>query len=153
MRYGKLYAIIAMVGIIVGGYWVINRQANRINLLIEKNKELTIALEEQKSINTNYQARIMRLNQLDIQYTQELANAKNEISRLRDISERHPERVYIKAECPKVTTTPATSLAYATTARPTDTAIRNYWLLRERIAESEQMIKGLQSYIEAECLY
>ncbi|MEQ5209124.1 hypothetical protein [Proteus sp. fly-1067] len=62
MRYGKLYAIIAMVGIIVGGYWVINRQANRINLLIEKNKELTIALEEQKSINTNYQARIMRLN-------------------------------------------------------------------------------------------
>ncbi len=62
MRYGKLYAIIAMVGIIVGGYWVINRQANRIHLLIEKNKELTIALEEQKSINTNYQARIMRLN-------------------------------------------------------------------------------------------
>ncbi|WP_375710494.1 hypothetical protein [Proteus vulgaris] len=31
--------------------------------------------------------------------------------------------------------------------------MRNYWLLRERIAESEQMIKGLQSYIEAECLY
>ncbi|ENT8827790.1 lysis protein [Proteus mirabilis] len=152
MKYGKLYAVLAMVSIIVGGYWVINRQANRINLLIEKNKELTIALEEQKSINTDYQARIMRLNQLDIQYTQELANAKNEISRLRDISERHPERVYIKAECPKSKTTPATSLAYATTARPTDTAIRNYWLLRERIAESEQMIKGLQNYIRVECV-
>uniref|UniRef100_UPI00288A38A9 lysis protein n=1 Tax=Proteus columbae TaxID=1987580 RepID=UPI00288A38A9 len=147
MRYGKLYAVIAMVGIIVGGYWVINRQANRINSLIDTNKKLTVALEEQKSINTDYQARIMRLNQLDIQYTQELANAKNEISRLRDISERHPERVYIKAECPKSKTTPATSLAYATTARPTDTAIRNYWLLRERITESEQMIKGLQDYI------
>lgn len=82
-----------------------------------------MALEEQKSINTDYQARIMRLNQLDIQYMQELANAKNEISRLRDISERHPERVYIKAECPKSKTTPATSLAYASTARPTDIAI------------------------------
>ncbi|MER1938633.1 lysis protein [Proteus terrae] len=151
MKYGKLYAVIAMVGIIVGSYWVINWQANRINLLIEKNKELTIALEEQKSINTDYQARITRLNQLDIQYTQELANAKNEISRLRDISERHPKRVYIKAECPKSKTTPATSLASATTARPTDTAIRNYWLLRERIAESEQMIKGLQDYIRVEC--
>lgn len=111
-----------------------------------------MALEEQKSINTDYQARIMRLNQLDIQYTQELANAKNEISRLRDISEHHPERVYIKAECPKSKTTPATSLAYATTARPTDTAIRNYWLLRERIAESEQMIKGLQDYIRVACV-
>ncbi|HCK1905633.1 TPA: lysis protein [Proteus mirabilis] len=152
MKYGKLYAVIAMVSIIVGSYWVINWQANRINLLIEKNKELTIALEEQKSINTDYQARIMRLNQLDIQYTQELANAKNEISRLRDISERHPERVYIKAECPKVKTTPSTSLASATTARPTDTAIRNYWLLRERIAESELMIKGLQDYIRVECV-
>ena len=152
MKYRKLYVVIVMVGIIVGGYWVINRQANRINLLIEKNKELTIALEEQKSINTDYQARIMRLNQLDIQYTQELANAKNEISRLRDISEHHPERVYIKAECPRVTTTSSTSLAHATTARPTDTAIRNYWLLRERIAESEQVILGLQDYIRTECV-
>ena len=152
MIYGKFYAVIAMVGIIVGSYWVINWQANRINSLTDTNKKLTVTLEEQKSINTDYQARIMRLNQLDIQYTQELANAKNEISRLRDISERHPERVYIKAECPKSKTTPSTSLAYATTARPTDTAIRNYWLLRERIAESEQMIKGLQYYIKIECL-
>ncbi|WP_109850113.1 lysis protein [Proteus sp. CA142267] len=152
MKYGKLYAVIAMVGIIVGSYWVINWQANRINSLTDINKKLAVALEEQKSINTDYQARIMRLNQLDIQYTQELANAKNEISRLRDISERHPERVYIKAECPKSKTTPSTSLAYATTARPTDTAIRNYWLLRERIAESEQMIKGLQNYIRVECV-
>ncbi|HEH1421573.1 lysis protein [Proteus mirabilis] len=136
----------------MGGYWVINWQANRINLLVETNKELTEALEEQKSINTDYQARIMRLNQLDIQYTQELANAKNEISRLRDISERHPERVYIKAECPKSKTTSATSLAYATTARPTDTAIRNYWLLRERIAESDRIIRGLQDYVRQECI-
>ena len=152
MKYGKLYAVIAMVGIIVGGYWGINRQANRINSLIDTNKKLTVALEEQKSINTDYQARIMRLNQLDIQYTQELANAKNEISRLRDISERHPERVYIKAECPKSKTTSATSLAYATTARPTDTAIRNYWLLRERIAESDRIIRGLQDYVRQECI-
>ena len=136
----------------MGSYWVINWQANRINSLTDTNKKLTVALEEQKSITTDYQARIMRLNQLDIQYTQELANAKNEISRLRDISERHPERVYIKAECPKSKTTSATRLAYATTARPTDTAIRNYWLLRERIAESEQMIKGLQNYIKMECV-
>lgn len=40
----------------------------------------------------------------------------------------------------------------ATTARPTDTALRNYWLLRERIAESEQMILGLQDYIRVECV-
>ncbi|HHJ1242579.1 TPA: lysis protein [Proteus mirabilis] len=152
MKYGKLYAVITMVGIIVGGYWVVNWQANRINSLTDINKKLAVALEEQKSINTDYQARIMRLNQLDIQYTQELANAKNEISRLRDISERNPERVYIRASCPKDETNSTSGMDDATTARPTDSAVRNYWLLRERIAESEQMIKGLQDYIKQECM-
>ena len=32
----------------------------------------------------------------------------------------------------------------ATRARPTDAAIRNYWILRERIAQSESIILGLQ---------
>ncbi|HHR6509404.1 TPA: hypothetical protein ACS789_004103 [Providencia alcalifaciens] len=30
--------------------------------------------------------------------------------------------------------------------------MRNYWLLRQRIAESKQMILGLQDYIRTECL-
>ncbi len=127
-------------------------QAGKIDELKESNQSLTEQLSQQVEINKDYQSRITRLNQLDIRHSQELASAKNEISRLRDISERNPERVYIKAECPKISTNSTASLANATTARPTDTAIRNYWLLRERIAESEQMIKGLQDYIKQECL-
>ena len=152
MKYWKFYIVVVIVGIVAGGCALINAQAKRINTLTENNKELTTALEEQKDINTDYQVRIERLNQLDTRRTQELVNAKNEISRLRDISERNPKRVYIKAECPKSATTSTSGVANATTARPTDTAIRNYWLLRERIAESEQMIKGLQDYIKQECM-
>ncbi|MGN6026701.1 lysis protein [Proteus mirabilis] len=152
MKHWKLYIVVVMVGIVAGGCALINAQAKRINTLTENNKELTTALEELKDINTDYQVRIERLNQLDTRHTQELVNAKNEISRLRDISERNPDRVYIKAECPESTTTSTASMDDATTARPTDTAIRNYWLLRERIAESEQMIKGLQNYLRAECI-
>ncbi len=152
MKYWIFYIVVVIVGIVAGGCALINAQAKRINTLTENNKELTTALKEQKDINTDYQARIERLNQLDTRHTQELVNAKNEISRLRDISERNPERVYIKAECPKSTSNPTTSMDDAITARPTDTAIRNYWLLRERIAESEQMIKGLQDYIKQECM-
>ncbi|EMA3641105.1 lysis protein [Providencia stuartii] len=33
-----------------------------------------------------------------------------------------------------------------------DSAIRNYWLLRERIAELERMIKGLQDHTRTKCL-
>ncbi|MEX9624273.1 lysis protein [Proteus mirabilis] len=152
MKHWKLYIVVVMVGIVAGGCALINAQAKRINTLTENNKELTTALEEQKDINIDYQARIERLNQLDTRHTQELVNAKNEISRLRDISERNPKRVYIKAECPKSISNSTTGMDDATTARPTDSAIRNYWLLRERIAESEQMIKGLQDYIREECV-
>ncbi|WP_163826637.1 lysis protein [Proteus vulgaris] len=153
MKHWKLYIVIVMVGIVAGGCVLINTQAKRINILTENNKELTTTLEEQKAINTDYKERIERLNQLDTRHTQELVNAKNEISRLRDISERNPERVYIKAECPKSTSNSTTSMDDATTARPTDTAIRNYWLLRERIAQSEQIIKGLQDYVRQECVH
>ncbi|MGC2868916.1 lysis protein [Proteus vulgaris] len=153
MKHWKLYIVIVIVGIIAGGCVLINAQAKRINTLTENHKKLTAMLEEQKIINADYQVRIERLNQLDTRHTQELVNAKNEISRLRDISERNPERVYIKAECPKSTSNPTTSMDDATTARPTDTAIRNYWLLRERISQSEQVILGLQDYIRAECVH
>ncbi|HBO22805.1 MAG TPA: hypothetical protein DD649_07960 [Providencia sp.] len=57
-----------------------------------------------------------------------------------------------KASCKKAEGTIATGLDDGTTARPTDSAVGNYWLLRTRIAESKQMIKGLQSYINTECL-
>ncbi|ENZ1184358.1 lysis protein [Proteus mirabilis] len=143
---------IVSVGVILAMIITIEWQSGRIDKLKDSNAELTTQLSQQVEINKDYQARITRLNQLDIKYTQELASAKNEIDRLRVSAERNPDRVYIKAECPKSTTTSTTSMDDATTARPTDTAIRNYWLLRERIAESEQMILGLQDYIRQECL-
>ncbi|EOY8497914.1 lysis protein [Providencia stuartii] len=126
-------------------------QHERIGELNTKNAELLVELTEQVKINEDYQERIQSLHQLDTKHTQELANAKIEIDKLRVAAERNPERVYIKASCKKAEGTTATGLDDAITARPTDSAIRNYWLLRERIAESEQMIKGLQEYVKKEC--
>ncbi|HIE5766524.1 TPA: lysis protein [Proteus mirabilis] len=120
--------------------------------LSKENKLLTEQLSQQVEINNKYQSRIDKLNELDIKHTTELNNAKAEIDQLRDISERNPERVYIKAECSKSTSNSPSAMDDATTARPTDAAIRNYWLLRERIAQSEQVILGLQDYIRAECV-
>ncbi|MBG2804172.1 lysis protein [Proteus mirabilis] len=152
MKYGKLYAVIVVVGITVGGYWVINRQANRINLLIEKNKELTIALEEQKSINADYQVRIERLNQLDTRHTQELVNAKNEINTLRDAVNSGDKRVYVKAECPAVTKNSTESGINEATARLNKAVEQDYLRLREMIVENEQQTLYLQDYIRTECL-
>ncbi|EQC1409786.1 lysis protein [Providencia rettgeri] len=131
--------------------WGMWKQHERIGELNTKNAELLVDLTEQVKINEDYEKRIDSLHKLDTKHTQELTNAKAEINKLRIATERNPERVYIKASCKKAEGTTATGLDDAITARPTDSAIRNYWLLRERIAESEQMIKGLQGYIRFEC--
>ncbi|WP_233445788.1 lysis protein [Providencia stuartii] len=132
--------------------WGMWKQYERISELNTKNAELLVELTEQVKINEDYQERIQSLHQLDTKHTTELTNAKAEIDKLRIAAERNPERVYIKANCKKAESTTATGLDDAITARPTESAIRNYWLLRERIAESEQMIFGLQDYIRMECL-
>ncbi|WP_420029706.1 lysis protein [Moellerella wisconsensis] len=109
-------------------------------------------LSEQVAITTDYEKRVNSLHELDTKHTTELTNAKAEIDQLRIAAERNPERVYIRASCPKNEANSTASLDDGATARPTDTAIGNYWLLRQRIAESKQMILGLQDYIRTECL-
>ncbi|AYA40385.1 lysis protein [Xenorhabdus nematophila] len=97
------------------------------------------------------QERIKHFAELDTKYIQELANAMTEISKLRNAANAHPERMYIQARCPVPKTTPSSGMDDAATARPTDAAIRNYWLLRERIATAEQIILGLQEYVRTQC--
>ncbi|BBV03784.1 lysis protein [Providencia rettgeri] len=146
----KVRALLFIAGwVAIWGMW---KQHERIGELNTKNAELLVELTEQVKINEDYEKRIDSLHKLDTKHTQELANAKIEIDKLRIAAERNPERVYIKASCKKVESATPSGMDDAVTARPTDSAIRNYWLLRERIAESEQIILGLQDYIRTECL-
>ncbi|NBM84664.1 lysis protein, partial [Proteus sp. G2661] len=75
----------------------------KVGELSKENQSLTEQLSQQVKINKDYQARITRLNQLDIRHSQELASAKNEIDTLRDAVSSGNKRVYVKAECPAVT--------------------------------------------------
>ncbi|EJD6540382.1 lysis protein [Providencia rettgeri] len=131
--------------------WGMWKQHERIGELNTKNAELLVELAEQVKINEDYQERVQALHKLDTKHIQELTNANAEIDKLRIAAERNPERVYIRASCPKVETNSTSRVDDGTTARPTDSAIRNYWLLRERIAQSEQIIKGLQDYVTLGC--
>ncbi|WP_432807551.1 lysis protein [Providencia alcalifaciens] len=143
-------ALFIAAWVAIWGMW---KQHERIGELNTKNAALLVELTEQVKINEDYQERVQSLHQLDTKHIQELANAKSEIDKLRIAAERNPERVYIKASCKKAESVTTSSVDDATTARPTNSAIRNYWLLRERITESEQMIKGLQEYIDYVCRY
>ena len=127
-------------------------QAGKIDELKESNQSLTEQLSQQVKINKDYQARITRLNQLDIKYTQELASAKNEINTLRDAVNSGNKRVYVKAECPAVTKNSTESGSDEATARLNKAVEQDYLRLREMIVENEQQTLYLQNYINTECL-
>lgn len=127
-------------------------QAGKIDELKESNQSLTEQLSQQININKDYQARITRLNQLDIKYTQELASAKNEIDTLRDAVNSGNKRVYVKAECPTVTKNSTESGSNETSARLNKAVEQDYLRLREMIVENEQQTLYLQNYIKTECL-
>ncbi|MCB4843277.1 lysis protein, partial [Providencia rettgeri] len=147
----KLGETIVSVGIILAMTLCVAWQGNRIDKLKISNAELTNQLSQQVEINKDYEKRINSLHELDTKHTTELTNAKAEIDQLRIAAERNPERVYIRASCPKGETNSTSSVDDGTAARPTDSAVRNYWLLRNRIAELTRMVLGLQDYIRMEC--
>lgn len=120
--------------------------------LSKENKSLTKQLSQQVEINKDYQARITRLNQLDIRHSQELASAKNEINTLRDAVNSGSKRVYVKAECPAATKNSTESGSDETTARLNKAVEQDYLRLREMIVENEQQTLYLQNYINTECL-
>ncbi|HEK0642770.1 TPA: lysis protein [Proteus mirabilis] len=143
---------IVSVGVILAMIITIGWQSGRIDKLKDSNAELTTQLSQQVEINKDYQARITRLNQLDIKYTQELASAKNEIVTLRDAVNSGNKRVYIKAECPTVTKNSTESGSDEATARLNKAVEQDYLRLREMIVENEQQTLYLQNYIKTECL-
>lgn len=112
----------------------------------------TSQLSQQVDINKDYQARITRLNQLDIRHSQELASEKNEINTLRDAVSSGSKRVYVKAECPAVTKNSTESGSNETSARLNKAVEQDYLRLREMIVENEQQTLYLQDYIKTECL-
>lgn len=141
-----LIAVIAILGLI--GWFAMDKASN----LKKENKTLTFQLSQQVEINKDYQARITRLNQLDIKYTQELASAKNEINTLRDAVNSGSKRVYVKAECPAVTKNSTESGSNEISARLNKAVEQDYLRLREMIVENEQQTLYLQNYINTECL-
>ncbi|MEQ5566318.1 lysis protein [Providencia rettgeri] len=142
-------ALIVILASMVGVIYFLSDSINSKN---EKIKQLNNDLSMQVAITIDYEKRINSLHELDTKHTTELTNAKAEIDQLRIAAERNPERVYIRASCPKGEVNSTSGLDDEAAARPTDSAIGNYWLLRQRIAESKQMILGLQDYIRTECL-
>ncbi|QHM71295.1 lysis protein [Mixta intestinalis] len=110
-------------------------------------------LAQANSTISDMQRRQRAVTELDARYTQDLADAKNTIERLRNDVAAGRKRLRVAATCSAVpATATATGMDDAASARPTDAAERDYFTLRERIETAAVQIAGLQQYIREQCL-
>jgi len=100
---------------------------------------------------TDMQTRQRDVAALDAKYTGELADAKETIDQLeRDVAAGR-KRLRLNAECPANGTASPGSLGDVTGPRLTESAQRDYFTLRERIATVTKQVGYLQDYIKTQC--
>ncbi|EPR6902851.1 lysis protein [Escherichia coli] len=152
----RVTAIISalVICIIVCLSWAVNHyRDNAITYKAQRDKnarELKLA----NSTITDMQVRQRDIAALDAKYTKELADAKAENDALRDDVAAGRRRLHIKAVCPdKHKTTAASGVDDASSPRLTDTAQRDYFVLRERIETITNQLNGLQEYVRSQCSY
>ncbi len=144
----RVTAIISVlvICIIVCLSWAVNHY--RDNAIAYKDQR-----DKATSIIADMQKRQRDVAELDARYTKELADANATIESLRADVSAGRKWLHVKAVCPdKHKTTAASGVDDASSPRLTDTAQRDYFVLRDRIAINDKMIRGLQEYIRTQCI-
>ncbi|AXO85113.1 TPA: lysis protein [Escherichia coli] len=152
----RLTAIISalLICIIVCLSWAVNHyRDNAITYKAQRDKNA----RELKLANvaiTDMQKRQRDVAELDARYTKELADANATIESLRADVSAGRKWLHVKAVCPdKHKTTAASGVDDASSPRLTDTAQRDYFVLRERIETITNQLNGLQEYVRSQCSY
>ena len=152
----RVTAIISalVICIIVCLSWAVNHyRDNAITYKAQRDKNVR-ELKLANAAITDMQMRQRDVAALDAKYTKELADAKAENDALRDDVAAGRRRLHIKAVCPdKHKTTAASGVDDASSPRLTDTAQRDYFVLRERIETITNQLNGLQEYVRSQCSY
>ncbi|HDS3821628.1 TPA: lysis protein [Klebsiella aerogenes] len=114
--------------------------------------EKTQALELANATIKDMQTRQRDVAALDAKYTGELADAKATIDQLeRDVASGK-RRLQLNAKCTANGAASTGGLGDASGPRLTDSAGRDYFTLRERIATVTKQVGYLQNYIKEQCL-
>ena len=141
----RVTAIISVlvICIIVCLSWAVNHyRDNAITYKKQRDKAASIIADMQK--------RQSNVAELDARYTKELADANATIESLRADVSAGRKWLHVKAVHK---TTAASGVDDASSPRLTDTAQRDYFVLRERIETITNQLHGLQEYVRSQCSY
>lgn len=146
---GKALLVAALIGVLA--FFVNHYRDNAITYKDQRDKA-TEQLILAKSTIKDMQTRQRDVAALDVKYTGELADAKATIDQLeRDVASGK-RRLQLNARCPANGATGPGGMGDASGPRPTDSAVRNYFTLRERISTITGQVSYLQDYIKTQCL-
>ena len=121
-------------------------------------RDNAIAYKEQRdkaaSTIADMQKRQRDVAELDARYTKELSDANATIESLRADVFAGRKWLRVKAVCQDMhKTTAASGVDDGASPRLTDTAQRDYFVLRERIETVTNQLNGLQEYVRSQCSY
>lgn len=114
--------------------------------------EQTQALNLAKATITDMTTRQRDVAALDAKYTRELADAKKQLDDLQRCVSSGKCGLHVNARCSANGATSTGSLGDASSPRLTESAERDYFTLRERIAIVTKQVGYLQEYINTQCL-
>ena len=142
--YSALSAILFLSGWTINGWrW----ESKVADIRLEASESALQAAIAARDRQRTAQAKI---SALDAQKTKELNRAKSEINRMRESVANGTGWLSLNANCPKLPgLTIDTGLGDGTAPRLTDSAERDYWLLRERAATCVKQVEVLQGAIRA----
>lgn len=142
-RYWLQLLVLALIGVLA---FFVNHYRDNATEYKRQRDEKTQALNLANATITDMTTRQRDVAAIDAKYTQDLADAQENINQLeRDVANGR-KRLQLNANC-KNNATGTTGMDDAATAELTPDARQNYFHLREKLVTAEKQILGLQEYI------
>ncbi|WP_163280254.1 lysis protein [Enterobacter cloacae] len=150
----RLTTIICAVFICLLGSmaWAVNHYRDNAIAYKDQRDKATEKLSLANSTIKDMQTRQRDVAALDAKYTKELADAKAENDALQRCVSTGRCGLHVNARCSANGATSTGGMGDASGPRLTESAERDYFTLRERIATVTKQVGYLQDYIREQCL-
>lgn len=148
-RYWLQLLVVVVIGVLA--FFVNHYRDNAITYKDQRDKA-TKSLRLANDTIKDMQTRQRDVAALDAKYTGELADAKKQLDDLQRCVRDGKCGLHINARCPANGTTGPSGMGDASSPRLTDSAERDYFILRERIVTVTKQVGYLQDYIREQCL-
>ncbi|MEB0962865.1 lysis protein [Citrobacter freundii] len=148
-RYWLQLLVIALIGVLA---FSVNRYRDNAITYKDQRDKATKNLSLANATIKDMQVRQRDVAALDAKYTKELADAKKQLDDLQRCIRDGKCGLRINAKCPANGAASTGGLGDASSPRLTDSAERDYFTLRERIATVTKQVGYLQEYINTQCL-